>query len=40
MGSPINCVAGLNACSVDHFQSDTTVLEDSTERAADVEGGK
>lgn len=30
----------LNVSSVDHFQSDATLLEDSTERTADVEGGK
>lgn len=30
----------LNVSSVDHFQSDATLLEDSTARTADVEGGK
>lgn len=39
MGSHGNCVLG-RAASSDHFQSDATLLEDSTERTADVEGGK
>lgn len=30
----------LNVSSVDHFQSDATLLEDTTARTADVEGGK